>query len=465
MEETNMIQGQQNGCPSSHNRLEQTIKNLLAKVKSLDDGIPQSDKELIVKVVEYLQDIAKQDGIFIKSNDFGCYIYTGYCWEKIDDIRITILLRETMLKCGVGKVRCKHFKLQEDIIKQFKANFISVSLENPIHLINLKNGTFNLNTNELQQHCYKDSLDYVLDYDYDPKADCPMFKSFLNKVLPKEDFQTIIQEFAGWIFSDLKLEKALMLYGTGANGKSVLMEVLSENIGRNLITSFDLESLADVNSLSIYPYSRAKLNLCTDISPKMKNSAMFKRLVSNEPMEARQLYKGYISVYPNTKLIFSMNSLLETDDMSDGFFRRCLIIPFEQTIPEWERDKLLAQKIITTELSGVFNWILEGRKRIEMNQSFTESCFIEDTLDKYRLKADSVASFLEITGYIKSTRQLIRFTELYKKYIAYCNENGYTVKSNKHFGKRLDELGYQRELRTGNKLFIYAEDETEPKLP
>lgn len=463
MEVKDVNQGQQNGCSSSSN-VEQVILNLLDKMKPLEDGVLETSKELIVKIVEHIKIIAKQNGIFFKSTDFGSYTYGGTHWEKVEDYYITILLRETMLKCGVGKVRGTHFKTLGEALNQFKTSFISPPLEHLKDLINLKNGTFNLITGELQKHSHKNNFTYTLNYEYNPEANCPMFLSFLDRILPSKSLQAIIQEFAGWIFSDLKLEKALILYGTGANGKSVLMEILSEIVGRDLVTSFDLESLTDVDSSSIYPYSQARLNICTDISPKMKDTAIFKRLVSNEPMEARILYKGYIPVYPNTKLIFSMNSLLDTNDMSDGFFRRCLIIPFNQTIPEWERDKLLAKKIISSELSGIFNWVLEGRKRIEKNQSFTESSAIEDILDEYRLKSDSVASFLEITGYIQSKKYMIGFKELYEAYITYCYQNGYISESNKSFGKRLDEIGFERRIGTGNKLFVYAEDETKQKL-
>lgn len=54
-----------------------------------------------------------------------------------------------------------------------------------------------------------------------------------------------------------------------------------------------------------------------------------------------------------------------------------MILPFNVTIPEAERDPELAAKIINTELSGIFNWILKGLNRILKNKRFTITPEIE----------------------------------------------------------------------------------------
>jgi putative DNA primase/helicase len=70
------------------------------------------------------------------------------------------------------------------------------------------------------------------------------------------------------------------------------------------------------------------------------------------------------------KLIFNCNELPKDVEQTEAYFRRFLIIPFNVTIPEHEQDKELAKKIIDNELSGVFNWVLSGLKRLLMQQRF-----------------------------------------------------------------------------------------------
>lgn len=90
-------------------------------------------------------------------------------------------------------------------------------------LINLHNGTFEITAEYqmLREYRAEDFLRYCLDFDYDPQATAPMFKKFLDRVLPDKDCQAVLSEYMGYIFSKgLKLEKVLLLTGTGANGKS-----------------------------------------------------------------------------------------------------------------------------------------------------------------------------------------------------------------------------------------------------
>ena len=62
-------------------------------------------------------------------------------------------------------------------------------------------------------------------------------------------------------------------------------------------------------------------------------------------------------------------------EQTNGFFRRFLFVMFEVTIPEWKKNPNLAKEIIEDELSGVFNWVLEGLQRIlePGRQGFTYS--------------------------------------------------------------------------------------------
>jgi putative DNA primase/helicase len=72
------------------------------------------------------------------------------------------------------------------------------------------------------------------------------------------------------------------------------------------------------------------------------------------------------------KLIFNCNELPKDVEHTNAYFRRFLIIPFDVTIPPHEQDKNLHTKIIENELSGVFNWVLEGLNRLLEQKRFSE---------------------------------------------------------------------------------------------
>lgn len=72
-------------------------------------------------------------------------------------------------------------------------------------------------------------------------------------------------------------------------------------------------------------------------------------------------------------MLFCLSELPKTNDKSNGYFRRFLIIPFKVQIPKSEVDPKLAEKIISTELPRIMNWVIEGKKRLIIQSDFTES--------------------------------------------------------------------------------------------
>lgn len=233
-------------------------------------------------------------------------------WDTLENHHITRILEKTLSKTVLySDVGRKHHKLTEDMKAQLLHISESAILKSPSHLINFRNGTFNTQTGKLQQHSPKDEFTYILDYEYNPEATCPMFLSFLDEVLSDKSLRLVVQEYLGYIFSDLKMEKVLILEGKGANGKSVLLEIAKEIVGKGNATAYNLETLTKPVGLCVVPYSQALLNIGTDISPKIADSGVFKQLVSCEPLQAKIHYKGYVTITPSTKMVFSKITYLK----------------------------------------------------------------------------------------------------------------------------------------------------------
>src|SRR5690606_29008202 len=101
-------------------------------------------------------------------------------------------------------------------------------------LINLKNGTYEIGNegHKIRRFDKNDFLTYQLAFDWNPDSKAPLFTQYLDRVLPEKELQNILAEFMGYVFAkDLKLEKCLLLDGTGANGKSVFFEISNALLG------------------------------------------------------------------------------------------------------------------------------------------------------------------------------------------------------------------------------------------
>jgi putative DNA primase/helicase len=415
------------------------FQRLSKKLNSYKVGKPH----YLVLVVEQLLKIAQaNEWGLCKKNDF-IYLYNGSYWTNIDKEQFQFFLGKVALKMGVNKFKGKIHTFKDDLYKQFlsDAYLPTPKSDKKSVFINLQNGTFEISPNKrgLREFRQSDFITHQLPFEYDPEAKAPLFKKYLDEVLPDPDKQKVLAEYLGYIFirpSVLKLEKMLILYGSGANGKSVLFEIVNSLLGIENVTNISLQSLTNENG-----YYRAKIanklvNYTSEINGKME-SDIFKQMASGEPVEARLPYGDPFTLYEYAKLIFNCNTLPHDVEHTNAFFRRFLIIGFDKTIPEDEQDKELSQKIIGNELSGVFNWILVGLERLLKQKKFSKCTAIENALFDYKKDSDSVKLFIDEFDYQTDPEEHTTVKELYNQYRPFCIEDGFRPVNKSNFMKRL----------------------------
>lgn len=405
----------------------------------LEAGARLNQKQLRVVAVREVLHRARELNCGLAKNADFVYVFNGCYWRLIDNSELEDFLGRAAEKLGVDWITAKDYKFRAEIGKQFlSAGYLpSPQRHQSDVLINLENGTFEISAagRTLREFRRQDFLTYQLPFAFDPLAQAPLWQKFLEDVLPDKTKQSVLAEFFGYVFlRNIKLEKALILYGTGANGKSVVFDVISALLGAGNISNYSLEALGQV-------YFRGELankllNYCSDISNRMQ-AATFKLLVSGEPIEARFPYGQPFVMTDYARLAFNANELPRDVEHNEAFFRRFLIIHFDRFVPEEQRDHDLAKQIIRSELPGVFNWILAGLDRLLENEGFSESPAIRQMLADYRRESDSVATFLEDEGYISSD-SWIPLKEIYPIYRSYCLENGNRPLGNKNFAQRLE---------------------------
>lgn len=389
-----------------------------------------------------------------KNHDF-IYLYNGTYWSEIDKEMFQKFLGEAAEKMGVAKFSARYYQFREQLFKQFLATAYLPTPEsnNDRVLINLQNGTFEISPQgtNLRPFDRSDFITYQLPFEYNPQAKAPLFEAYLNRVLPDKERQMVLAEYLGYVFikhgsNALKEEKALVLYGMGANGKSVFFEIVNSLLGVENVSTFSLQSLTNDNG-----YFRAKLanklvNYASEINGNLEAS-IFKQLVSGEPVEARLPYGQPFVLKQYAKLIFNCNELPKDVEHTNAYFRRFLIIPFDVTIPTQEQDKQLHTKIIERELSGVFNWVLQGLNRLLEQKRFSECEAAQKAVEQYRTESDSVQMFLSEHGYKVSATNEIPLKDVFNDYRSYCSDSGFKACSVKTFADRLRNSGYQTERK------------------
>ncbi|WP_287421460.1 hypothetical protein [Candidatus Brachybacter algidus] len=157
------------------------------------------------------------------------------------------------------------------------------------------------------------------------------------------------------------------------------------------------------------------------------------------------------------KLIFNCNELPKDVEHTNAYFRRFLIIPFDVTIPPKEQDKSLHTKIIEKELSGVFNWVLEGLNRLLYQKKFSDCEAAQQAVEQYKIESNSVQMFLNENEYKGSLTNYKLIKDLYPEYRAFCFDDGMTPFKKTNFIKHLRALSLVVDRVSQNQLAVFIE--------
>lgn len=443
------------------------LNNILGLIKRIDfkekagqqEDTKVSLKKYVVISIDELRKITEANdwGLCVR-NDF-VYIYNGAYWIPVSEEDFKPFLANAAGKMGVPDLECRYHKFKDELYEQFLSESVQpLPKRKSGTLINLVNGTFEITTEHqgLREFRRDDFLKYQLPFKYDKNAKCPMFDKYLNEVLPDKDCQKVLAEYIGYVFTtDLKLEKVLMLYGGGSNGKGVFFEIVLALLGKENVCNYSLQTLTKYDSYQRADLSNKLLNYNSENSVKVESS-IFKQMASGEPVEARQIYGKPFVMENYAKLMFNCNSLPMEVEQTHAYFRRFLIVPFNVTIPEEEADIDLPKKIISKELSGIFNWVLDGLTRLLKQRHFTFSQAVKEQIELYKKESDSSAMFLEEYGYSVSKNNYCTLKGMYDEYKSFTVDCGYRAVSMKTFSERIRSKNFVIEKRRNGRI-VYAE--------
>lgn len=422
------------------------------------------DEEKIVVILENLLMKADEINLGIIMDNYSVFVYnTGY-WEQIDLKLFKSFLSEVAIRSGFSKFKARKKRFNELLFNQFTLTASSYIEKSNIDIvkINLLNGTFHIdsrgneNRGVLKPFNKDDYFKYQLSFEYNPKAEATEFIKFMNEVLPDIGCQNVLLEYIAYsLTKHLKLEKVLILFGTGLNGKSAFFEIISALLGNSNVSTIDMRRLCDENGYYRVGLDTKLLNYASEFGGKIDNQ-MFKKLISGEPIEARLPNKEPIVIKDYCKFMFNANKLPDVEH-TEAFFRRPIIIPFTTKIKKSQIDIHLPKRIIKNELSGIFNLVLDALDRLLKQNGFSESELIESELVKYKKENNSVLMFLEEENWIASTTQKMKLNDFYPLYEKYCRDSGQIPFKRPNFNKRLRELEFIIEPGTNNYYNIWIE--------
>jgi len=284
---------------------------------------------------------------------------------------------------------------------------------------------------------------------FDSSADCPLFKEALAQWQPDVEIQEFIQRLFGVCLSGKPhIQQLIFFYGAGANGKSVLIELVSSMLGE-YSTPIQTEMLmrqqrsSQSASPDILKLKGARIAFCNELSEGARiDEGRVKQLTGGDTLTGRALYKSDVTFQPSHNLIMVGNHQPSITDTSEGMWRRMLLIPFDHIIPENERDPLLLTKL-QEESPGILNWMLEGLADYRKHGLDIPPTIAQAT-DAYRNDEDILGAFIDERLFRKHDRK-VSTSVAYNDYANWCAQSGHGKLSKSKFTRRLKDKGIDRD--------------------
>lgn len=424
-----------------------------------------------------------------------CRIFTGKFYELFPIRWLQDFVSDWLVdygRCDVDKY--KNFTY---VVGAFVYESLLDRMLSPRHtLMCFRNGVVDMEKMELMPHGSEHHVVKMYDFKWNPDAKCPMWKAFLGMpqyvgqkdvigVLPEASKRAVLQKFLGGSFVDrkkIRFEYFLILYGDGANGKSVIKDVLEGIFGKDeILPNLDLGQLTrmgDEKLRAMDSMDGKRISYCTELNlGHLKQPETLKILSSGESTVGRGIGENIRVIEDIPLIICNTNRKLSDKDSlpkdsptDESVSRRLLLISFDKVLRESERNPEIVSQLLK-EKEGIFMWMVRGYKRLKRDKwKITES--LEGRIDKIRMTLNSNVPVgrKRVSGsvyeYLKfkccspvptdenPNELFILFSTLHENYLKFCKKNKVSealTATREKFARDLGTLGYGKKNDVGDK--------------
>lgn len=293
-------------------------------------------------------------------------------------------------------------------------------------LFNLANGVYEFRTQTFRPHNDSDRFRVQVAYQYDPEADSPFFREFLETVF-LQDYDLIrwlLQRLAVCLTGEVPFEEFQVWHGSGANGKSILLSVLQMVAGGYSIAIegnlFIQKREENSDERTLARLQGKRLAVASELPPnKRLDESRVKSLTGGDKVVARKLYSEQIEFNPTAKFIVATNEKPSISSMAEAMWRRIRLIPFLHTIPPEKRlPKAELLRRFSAELPGIFNLLTENyTERPELPSSVVQAS------EDYKTENDQLSDFIGECCITENTA-VTKLKDLHKRYTDWLTESG-----------------------------------------
>lgn len=320
-------------------------------------------------------------------------------------------------------------------------------------LLGVPNGVIDLRTGVLRDGHQEDRVTLCAGVPFNPAAECPTWERVVSDIF-NDDRELVahVQKAFGYSLTGLTTEQCLwVLHGTGANGKSTLVNAVRTVVGEYghvmpfgtmLGAGNRMDQTNDIAALQ-----GRRLVVASEANEGARfDEARIKQLTGGDTVTARYLYGEFFEFVPVAKFFLSTNHRPNVRDNTHSFWRRLRLLPFTRTFPTnpslW--DDLLE------EAPGILAWAVRGCLLWQAEGLGTPAAVCEAT-DSYQQDTDPISDFIAEECDVDAEAE-VTATALYDAYQQWADRRRLTEKerlTQTAFGRKAADRWKKTRVSTG----------------
>lgn len=347
------------------------------------------------------------------------------------------------------------------LIKAMETIFYQESFPNYAgegNVLVFKNHAFNPLTGEKLDFSPDHYSRNAIGYNFDSNAHCEEWDNFIAQTFAgdsdSEQKIALLQEFMGLSLTNVvKFQQTLMMFGAGSNGKSVILKVLESLVGEGNTSHVALKDFS--GKFSLVKLTGKLVNIDSDVDYEaMKHDGVFKKIISGDEIMVEEKHQNGFKFRPCAKLWMAANVLPRIKNGALGYYRRIIILEFNNVVKKEDQDKELINKLLE-ELPGILNWALVGLKRLMENNAFTIPESSEAALKSYELENNHAKLFFDekLVLVDQSVSQGTKKSIVFEEFTKFLSENQFPKIDSAKFGKELKALGVTDRKSGSNRFY------------
>jgi len=333
-------------------------------------------------------------------------------------------------------------KVKNEILESLKrVGRKHIPKEAPNKWIQFKDKAYSINSDNVYEVKPNYFFTNPIPWKLGKSEETPIIDKLFEEWVGKDYIKTLYEIIAYCCYTDYPIQVLFCLHGNGRNGKSTFLKILSKFIGLDNICSTELDLLVGHTSSRFESFKLYKKLIClmgeTNFGV-LDKSSLLKKLTGGDLIGYEMKGKKPFDDYNYAKMLIASNSLPTSDDTSEGFYRRWVIIDFPNQFPE---GKDITLTIPDEEYENLALKSCKILKEIIYNGKFTNQGSIEERKFKYIMASNPFPLFLQ-DHCEKDEESYISYNELYTAYVKYLNEHKKRRISRKEFKISLEDEGF-----------------------